>query len=413
MDKKFEIMKQFGDGACEAMAEMYAVFDERVYEWAAKTWDPDIGGFYHTLTARETEGFLPDIESTKFVLALVSDTGMACEGGGNYASTLPKEVGEKIVAFVNSLADPDGYYYHPQWGKIIKPSKKGRDLIWAQVILGRFGKEPKYPFATEQMKSGVTPSSLPDYFKSPEALREYMEGLWVDGNSYVHGQTISAQTPMIVAAGLTDTVEAFFRDKQFSENGLWEAEVGYNSISGLLKIGSAYNSMKRPIPNWEKTLESSIAYVASDHIPHALTGAYNAVQSIDRIITNLRLTGKEDKVPYVQQRVKDNAEAIIRATKRRIEKFRREDGSFSYFTDTCCPSIQGCPASTAKLPESDTDGMMLAVNACMGICELLGVPRIPMFSGDDMRRFNELLLTVEPVKKTKPRPSDEVMKIKL
>lgn len=413
MDKKFDVMLPFGREARDAMAEMYGVFDERVYEWAAKTWDPEIGGFYHTLTARDTEGFLPDIESTKFVLALIGDTGMACEGGGNYAKTLPRDVGEKIVAFVNSLADPDGYYYHPQWGKIVKPSKKGRDMIWAQVILEHFEREPVYPFATKQMEKGEASSSIPEYFKSAKLLREYMEGIWADGNSYVNGQTISAQTSMIVAAGLSCVEEEFFNEKQFSENGLWEKDITYNSISGLLKIGSAYNTMKKPIPNWERTLESSISYVISDDVPHALTGAYNAVQSIDRIITNLRVTGRADKIPYVQNKVRENAAAIIKATKRRIEKFRREDGAFSYFTDTCCPSIQGCPASTAKLPESDTDGMMLAVNACMGICELLGIPRIPMFDANDMKRFNELLLAVEPVVKTKPRPSDEVMKIKL
>ena len=413
MDKKFDVMLPFGREARDAMAEMYGVFDERVYEWAAKTWDPGNGGFYHTLTARKTEGFLPDIESTKFVLALIGDTGMACEYGGNYAKALPPEIGEKIVAFVNSLADPDGYYYHPQWGKIVKPSKKGRDMIWAQGILSHFEKEPIYPFATKQMEEGKSASSLPEYFGSEKLLREYMEDIWADGNSYVNGQTISAQTSMIVAAGLSDVEEAFFNEKQCSENGLWEKEINYNSISGLLKIGSAYNTMKKPIPNWECTLESAISYVISDDTPHALTGAYNAVQSIDRIITNLRVTGREEKVAYVEELVRANAAAIIKATKRRIEKFRREDGAFSYFTDTCCPSIQGCPASTAKLPESDTDGMMLAVNACMGICELLGVPRIPMFDGSDMKKFNELLLTVEPVVKTEPRPSDEVMRIKL
>ena len=49
----------------------------------------------------------------------------------------------------------------------------------------------------------------------------------------------------------------------------------------------------------------------------------------------------------------------------------------------------------------------------MTICELVGVPRIPMFDDSDMEHYLELIPAVEPVVKTKPRPSDEVMQIRL
>ena len=413
-DERFDILAEISPDAPAAMKELYSNYDKRIYEWAIKLWDPELGGFYHCMSARETEGFLPDIESTQFLLKMLNDTGMAKARGG-YAAALPKEMSDKVLSFVNSLADPDGYYYHPQWGKIIKPSKKGRDLIWAQSILANYKKDPIYPFATEQMKSGDTTATaaFPEYFSTAEKLRAYFDELWVTKNSYVNGQTISAQTSMVVAAGLTHVEEQFFAEMQNKENGLWEDEVSYNSISGLLKIGSAYNAMKVLIPNWERTLDSAIAYVTSDDIPHALTGAYNATNSIDRIITNLKLTGNEDKLPYVQQKVRENAVAIIKATARRIASFRRDDGGFSYFSDLCCPSIQGCPAGPGRLPESDADGTLLSINAAMTICELVGVPRIPMFDDSDMEHYLELIPTVEPVVKINPRPSDEVMKIKL
>ena len=44
-----------------ALEELYALYDRKVIDWFAGLWDGEIGGFYYSVSARDHEGFLPDI----------------------------------------------------------------------------------------------------------------------------------------------------------------------------------------------------------------------------------------------------------------------------------------------------------------------------------------------------------------
>lgn len=399
-DKYSEAERILGVGAADALRRLHSHFDSRVYEWAATTWDPDYGAFYATTLARETEGYYPNIESTHQAMRLVSNTGMADNYGGSFAKALPAEMGRKMVAFVKDKQEPDGYFYLPWWGKDVLPSRIARDLAWAQGMLSAYGEKPNYPYATEQIAKG-NKDNIPAYFSSASALREYLESLNFTSNSYVHGQQIASQTPVAVAAGLGDVVYDFLAEHQNPDNGLWESEVNVNSISGLLKLGTAYNVLGRPIPNYKKTLESAIAYASSDHVHRAATAPYNAVNGIGRIIDNLERVGETEMRAAAIVHIRTYAERIINATERRVSVFKRDDGGFSYFTDHSAPVTERCPVAPG-LCESDMNGTLLVLNSDTGLYDIFGLSRIPIYNNDDLIRFTECLAKVGPTVKKYP-----------
>ena len=60
----FSGLSNLSSGAVKVLKDMYMLYDENVYIWMANLYDPDIGGFYYSNSGRNTQGFLPDLEST-------------------------------------------------------------------------------------------------------------------------------------------------------------------------------------------------------------------------------------------------------------------------------------------------------------------------------------------------------------
>ena len=401
----YKVGQSLGPSAKEALEELYSLFDDRVYLWVADAFDPEVGGFYYSTRSKPIDLYLPDIESTRQALTFISNSGLADVSGGRYSDFLPANIKEKIVEYTKSLQAPEGYFYHPQWGKVIKPSRKGRDLMWARRILKDFGAEPPYPYATEQMKSGNTPDSVPEYIKDKKLLWEYMESLGLNEDSYVKGQQLSSQTEMIIAAGNADVQIKFLRERQFADNGLWERGVAFNGVSGLLKLSSAYNILKAPILNIERTLESAIAVAVSEEAPTSITGIYNPPNAISNLINNLRLTGRDELIPKFKARIAESAADIITALTRRLSPYKFDaDGSFSYFTYRSGHVSQGCPVVPKGERCGDMNAILLALGCLTSIYEIIDLPRIPVYGSEDSARFLEALLAAKPAIKTEQPP---------
>ena len=119
-----------------ALKMWYNNFDGRqITSWLANLWDPEIGGFYYSNSARDNEPFRPDLESVYQTLSFLTGN----QAIKNVNKELPHEIREKIVAFVKSLQHPtEGYFLHPQWGtsyKQLQLDRYGRDLSWGIAIL--------------------------------------------------------------------------------------------------------------------------------------------------------------------------------------------------------------------------------------------------------------------------------------
>ena len=115
-----------------SLSQLYTIYPEKLISWFANLYDPGIGGYYYSNSARNTEGYLPDADSTFQALSFISGSGMGyteIDGFRSYSELLPEWMKEQIVSFIKGLQNPNGYFYHPQWGvarQLTKRSQEGR-----------------------------------------------------------------------------------------------------------------------------------------------------------------------------------------------------------------------------------------------------------------------------------------------
>lgn len=105
-----------GTEMTEAFKSLYSLYKKSLVLWFADLYDPDIGGFYYSNSARNTMGFLPDVDSTWAALGFITATGMADfadkpnpEGGvdeGSYADVIPESMQKQIVAWIKGSSEP-------------------------------------------------------------------------------------------------------------------------------------------------------------------------------------------------------------------------------------------------------------------------------------------------------------------
>ena len=65
-----------GEAAAAEFLELYRLYDEQYYLWLASLWQPEIGGFYYSVSGRDTLGMLPDIESTVQAMRFAGRSGL-------------------------------------------------------------------------------------------------------------------------------------------------------------------------------------------------------------------------------------------------------------------------------------------------------------------------------------------------
>ncbi len=153
-----------GAEAADALKKHYAIFDERFYLWLADLYDPETGGFYYSNSARDTVGYLPDLESTRQALTFLDNAGMSsADGGWNYA--ISDSMAKAVAEFVKGLQSrEDGYFYHPQWvGLTTTISRLSRDADWAIVLLSGIYNRYKDELEAEGLSGEALTEALADY----------------------------------------------------------------------------------------------------------------------------------------------------------------------------------------------------------------------------------------------------------
>ena len=109
-----KIRELFGEDAKVAMHEYLSIFDDRFYLWLAGLFDPATGAFYYSNSGRDTDGYLPDIESTTRGWGWVSSSGMMERYDGDLKAALPESIVSRVLTWITDLqSSEDGYFYHP------------------------------------------------------------------------------------------------------------------------------------------------------------------------------------------------------------------------------------------------------------------------------------------------------------
>ena len=368
-----EVNSRGGDGAAvlDAYREYYAFHEVRMCEWLARLFDPDIGGFYYSNSARDNDILvrwdgvtckgLPDIESTMQALQFLKWTGII-----ESSMELPEWMRSKIRDFTCSLmSSEDGYFYHPQWGKDISDARRGRDLDWGVGLANSLGFKLPCPSAYERMKAAkaeadggrkAESAAIPEYLKSRESLVKHLEGLDFDTKAYSSSNLLSTQIRRIAIAGYSDVVCDFLDSIQKKDTGTWGNVGGYTGVNALLKVLNVYSVAGRAVPNPERAAMSAMDAISIAEDNTTVCYQFNTWWSVAMVRQSLKKHGGEEGqkiLARVDGEMLRRAPECIRATVKKIAPFKCSDGSYSYFKTHTCPLSQGALVAMDGVKEGD------------------------------------------------------------
>ncbi len=396
---------KIGKEAVSELENYYSLYDEKLYILLADLWDQNVGGFYFSRSGRDTEAFLPDIESTVQALVLTEDSGLTV--GENYIKAAPESMRTALSKFVHSLLDKDdGYFYHPQWGKNITMARRGRDLRWALELIQFLGEKTKYPTAVERLSSGESNDLLPEHLRSIEKWKKFLEGLDLETNSYWSANLLQSQSVQIRAAGdeYVKTLFSHLRERQLSSNGLWEKQTNYASLNGLMKLSLMYTLFGETLPNAAAALSSAIDVAMSDEEISFCCQFYNPLITIHNLLKNMRANGNEAAADELNKIIISRAPEFIRKTRDKVSICKKDDGGFSYNPDRASFRSQKAPVGLG-LRESDVNATTICATGCATqLCADLSLPNIPLFSPDDGALFYDLIKAGRVYPKINPKP---------
>ena len=412
-DLEKSIGPEYGPAIVQALKEYYATLNPDVVTWFANLYDPEIGGYYFSNSGRNTPGYLPDLESTSQALGFFENMGVYAK------DVLPDEMKQKMGEFAYKMQDPNGFFYHPQWTKELidsKTSRRARDLGHASSLLGLAGMTPKYPLATDQIES-VEPSSKIDltdrlgsssvvavskvvatatvpHLESKEAFLNYLRGLGVYNNSYGPGNTVSSQMSQIKAAGLLDVCVDYFESIQNPKNGLWEDEVSYKAIDGLLKISGMWAQAGRVFPYAKEAIESTIEVIMMDEPSGCVVEMYNCWYSIRNINDSMKYAGADgsDFVKEVRNTLLAMAPEALRLCQQKVAVCQKPDGSFSWSAKYSSATSQGVPVAVPNSVEGDVNATVIGYSGTIGnFMKAIGYNKVPILGKRELYIYLDTL----------------------
>lgn len=444
---------KYGEDLAVALRQLYSCYDDNIVDWLANLYDADIGGFYFSNSARNFKGFLPDLESTVQALGFITNSGMAksYDGSQSYADAIPEEMGEQIIRFVKGLQHPNGYFYHPQWGRELtdsRLSRRGRDLTWATNILREFGVSPIYDTPNGVKGSGVEPTAgvtaplsaskvssvskvilvssdyIPEHLLNKTNFEKYLSSLNLTTDSYTVGNELSSQISQIVQRdkalvgegySLVDILISWLNRNQNPVTGTWDyLNPGdgnysvYRGMDGLFKILNIYNAVGAELPHAREAIESTKYCIDVDIEANIVCDVYNTWYTLDMIFDNLnkyssdRQSGRALAAEELEK-LRSEAPGLIRASTEKIVKFMQPDGAFEFQLDEGKSyESQGVPVSVPGIEESNVNATVICTSGLVGhIYAALDISDldVPIFGASDMQRFLDIINDLSSVVK--------------
>ena len=407
---------------------------EKAAKWIASLYDPETGVWYISESARDHEGYLPDIESTFYALSLVGYTGMAEMFDGKdymekFTYAYPKDILDKVGKWFYNLQDPDGYFYVPQWPKkwIEENGKQiriTRDVGTAKRVLRALGITPKY---SDAQNSGgekkESKSALLSQYESVENFREYLAGFDKELETcteaerawkfYLWGSYFQS-TIGLMNDEMKRMMVDFFNKHQRPDNGVWTKELYYNSTNAIHKICSVYNSIGVPMNYIDEMIDSTLeilGWKVEDKPADSSCAIYNVWSVFPYLYDNIRNCGegtpeeREARCKEKKALVFKGAAEAINTTYHQIKEMCLPDGSFSVSRGRSYSSVYGCPCALG-IKEGDIGGFLLGAwdveEYALRALELDSYAP-PMFTEKDRLIYmRELRKAKPPVKKPTP-----------
>ena len=302
-------------------------------------------------------------------------------------------------------------------------SRLGRDLDFTTGFIKRIGGQQLYDGRNGTKGVLGAPSDFAEkatdgdseektaHFRSTSALREYLDNFDWDNKSYQYGSLVESQATQIKAAGeeFRVTFEQYMNGRQEriqkilagegrKANGLWQTEVGYTSINGLMKLTNAYTRIGLAIPYAEEAFDSALSMVTHEgadcfgKAADAVVDVYNPWCAINNLINNVNNFGDETVAKEMRETLKNRAPELIRATTKKFKRFKKADGSFGYKAVGGQATSQSMPVAVKGVEEGDINGATIAVTAILGnMCAALGVNKPQLYFNSDFEKFMSII----------------------
>ena len=329
---------------------------EALVRLAAELYEPTVGGFYYSLSAKNNEGFYPDIESTAQMLVTLTSLGLF-KYSDIHTERFPDRFRDEITRFFLTRQDKEtGFFFDTQFGKAVNESKKGRNTGQSLGRLSELGVKPLYPTPAERtLKKDGTESVLADHYKSLRAYRAWLDSLdWQsdDGHKQYYGANmISASRESIAAAGYLDYTREYLTEVQNKETGLWGKHLDSMAINAAMKVSGIFDD-KYKYPNVDKMIASILKVVEAEE-PYSVATLWNPLVLVRNILRNYgeMPDGLKDSIDRVKL-------PLIRISVDRLSRFKKPDGGCSYYPDRSSPTSQGVTVGLG-LSESDANATMI------------------------------------------------------
>ena len=443
---------EYADGVVEELQKFYSQYSDNVISWFANLYEPAIdgdykngGGFYYSNSGRNTD--LPDLESTSQALNFIAGSGMASP----YGYALPDWMREQIARFVKGAQAPNGFFYHIQWGQEMtdqKLERRGRDRSNAENILRELGVSPTYDTPNLQgdgiviNNHWVQPASTPltmrlsssvaqavsrvtltgttsanAHLETKEALLNYLNNIIdIRNDCYGGGDELAAQGNEFVKRdkelkaadadwSCSETIIEYLNNNVYESTGYWKSVVDYEGTNGLLKISALYNTLGAELPYPEQAAKSAIKTLTTSEDALTICFVYNAWYSIANITTNLRKYSSDtDAGAALADKISldllMNCQNEIAVSLSKNSAFRKDDGSYSYFTYGTVSDSHDMPVAVPQVDEGDVNATEIGIVGLTGnmfnALDLKGFMP-PLYTESDWMRYLDILEGLNPV----------------
>ncbi len=342
--------------AYEALMELEKRYDRRLFDWLISMYDPS-GGFYYAASARDHEGFLPDLESTAQGWGRIQGDGVKA----------PADLAMITASYLKERQDEgDGCFYDEQFGKDVSNAKRGRNTNYSVDLLASFGEKPLYLLPDErfeqqkkQPKSEQKAEPSNDILASEENVKKWLDSLPWDTDAYSACHNIGTFNESLYKRGYIKMVGEYLREKQNKNTGLWGEGLNYVTLSAAMKAAPSFYPKygTGEFPNVDKMAESLVCIVEkykADTIAMLCNPMY-------LLYFSRRSFGEAGYPEEVRERIGSSLAKIYRILASQLDEFRQPDGGYSYTRQGSSPISQGATVSLGK-PEGDVNSLSLALD---------------------------------------------------
>ena len=116
-----------------------------VLDWIAELYDPETGGFYNAVSGAKSTEYYPSGEATCFALSTLDSLGISY-------NSIPDDLREKFVGFLQSIQDPETGYFVEPWPQSLSYTERDKvrikEACAARIV--QLGGSIPYPLPEER-----------------------------------------------------------------------------------------------------------------------------------------------------------------------------------------------------------------------------------------------------------------------